>query len=250
VLNYRQSLQEESTSLQSLQQSIEQAEKDIAQLTTRYQALADTLHRQRTRAAKALSEAIAAEMEHLHMPGARFKVELTVDPDPDSSLSFDGEPVAYGPKGYDCVEFYLSANPGEQLKPLAQIASGGEVSRIMLAIKTIFQDMDPVNTLIFDEIDTGISGQAAEQVAANLQKLAQTKQVICVTHLPQIASVADHHLHLIKTVTAERTQVSARYLEKKETGSGHRPIIQRSHGYDGIFRNGQDVCGGRTWINW
>jgi len=216
VLNFRQSLQEESTNLQTLQQTIEQTEKDIERLTNQYQALADALHHLRTRSAAALSQAIAAEMEYLHMPGARFKVDLTVETDSSSPITWDGKPVAYGPKGYDRVEFYLSANPGEQLKPLAQIASGGEVSRIMLAIKTIFQDIDPVNTLIFDEIDTGISGQAAEQVAANLQKLAQTKQVICVTHLPQIASVADHHLHLTKTITRERTSVSARYLEKKE----------------------------------
>jgi DNA repair protein RecN (Recombination protein N) len=216
VLNFRQSLQEESTNLQTLQQSIEQTEKDIEHSTNQYQTLADALHHLRTQSASTLSKAIAAEMEHLHMPGARFKVDLTSETDPASPISLDGDSVSYGPKGYDRVEFYLSANPGERLKPLAQIASGGEVSRIMLAIKTIFQDMDPVNTLIFDEIDTGISGQAAEQVAANLQKLAQTKQVICVTHLPQIASVADHHLHLTKTITRECTSVSARYLEKKE----------------------------------
>jgi len=216
VLNYRHSLQEESTSLNTLQQTIAQTEQDIERLTADYQELADALHSRRTRSAAVLNQAIAAEMEHLQMPGAQFKTKLTVETDPDSPISLDGDPILYGPKGYDQVEFYLSANPGEQLKPLAQIASGGEVSRIMLAIKTIFQDMDPVNTLIFDEIDTGISGQAAEQVAANLQKLAQTKQVICVTHLPQIASVADHHLHLTKTATAEHTLVSARYLEKKE----------------------------------
>ena len=98
------------------------------------------------------------------------------------------------------ASFFLSANPGELPKPLIKIASGGEVSRIMLAIKSVLKKSDPVETLIFDEIDTGISGQAAEKVGETLKKLSQDKQVICITHLPQIASKADHHLFIHKKI--------------------------------------------------
>jgi DNA repair protein RecN (Recombination protein N) len=124
--------------------------------------------------------------------------------------------VKYGPKGYDQISFFLSANPGELPKPLIKIASGGEISRIMLAIKSVLKKSDPVDTLIFDEIDTGISGQAAEKVGEALKKLSHDKQVICITHLPQIASKADHHVFIHKKIKNEQTEVVARYLNNKE----------------------------------
>ena len=110
----------------------------------------------------------------------------------------------------------MSANPGELPKPLIKIASGGEISRIMLAIKSVLKKSDPVDTLIFDEIDTGISGQAAEKVGEALKKLSHDKQVICITHLPQIASKADHHVFIHKKIKNEQTEVVARYLNNKE----------------------------------
>ena len=116
----------------------------------------------------------------------------------------------------DQVEFYLSANPGELVKPLAAIASGGELSRIMLAIKSVFQNLDPVQTLVFDEIDTGISGKAAESVAEQLVNLSNSKQVLCITHLSQIAGRADHHLHITKSSHNGKTKVLAGYLTAQE----------------------------------
>jgi DNA repair protein RecN (Recombination protein N) len=120
-------------------------------------------------------------------------------------------------KGIDTIEFFLSANLGEPVKPLATIASGGEISRIMLAIKTVFQDLDPVQTLVFDEIDSGISGKAAEKVAEQLVKLSKSKQVFCITHLSQIARSADHHLHIVKSVKNGQTFVEANYLNELES---------------------------------
>jgi DNA repair protein RecN (Recombination protein N) len=114
------------------------------------------------------------------------------------------------------VEFYLSTNPGEPLKPLSLVASGGEVSRIMLAIKTVFEKIDPAKTLVFDEIDSGISGLAATKVASHLVELSKHKQVLCITHLAQIASQADHHLHIDKYTENHNTYVNFKYVTKKD----------------------------------
>ena len=103
------------------------------------------------------------------------------------------------------------------MKPFASIASGGEISRIMLAIKAVFQDLDPVQTLVFDEIDSGISGKAAEKVAEQLLKLSKSKQVFCITHLSQIVRKADHHLHIVKFVKNGQTFVKANYLNELES---------------------------------
>ena len=146
-------------------------------------------------------------------------------PSDDSFISLDGAFVQALPSGMDKVEFFLSANPGEQLKPLVAIASGGEVSRIMLAIKTVFQEFDPVPTLVFDEIDSGISGKTAEKVAKQLLKLSQLKQVICITHLPQIVRKADHHLHISKTIHDGRTTVNAKYLHGQMSKNAIRELF-------------------------
>jgi DNA repair protein RecN (Recombination protein N) len=141
-------------------------------------------------------------------------MELTTLDSSDIELS--GQSVKYGPKGFDQIEFYLSANQGEATKPLTDVASGGEVSRIMLAIKTIFQEVDPVDTLVFDEIDSGISGVAAEKVGEALLKLSKSKQIICVSHLPQIAAKANNHIHISKMQKDGRTIVKILYLNNDE----------------------------------
>jgi DNA repair protein RecN (Recombination protein N) len=132
-------------------------------------------------------------------------------------MEYQGKKVQVFAKGMDQVEFFLSANPGEQLKPLTEIASGGETSRIMLAFKTVFQKKDLVETLIFDEIDTGISGETADRVADCLKELAEERQLFCISHLPQIARKADHHLHVKKMVDRNQTFVMADYLNNLQS---------------------------------
>ena len=122
-----------------------------------------------------------------------------------------------GPGGYDQAAFMISTNPGEDLKPLSQIASGGELSRIMLALKTVLADKDEIETLIFDEIDTGISGKTAWKVSEKMGILGQKHQLICITHLPQIAAMADTHFQIEKTVSKERTTTRIRELEEMES---------------------------------
>lgn len=137
--------------------------------------------------------------------------------DVEFSISVVKEEENVTPEGYDKVEFLISTNPGEDLRPLWQIASGGELSRIMLAFKTVFADRDGTDTLIFDEIDTGISGMTAWKVSEKLGKLSKDHQILCITHLPQIAAMADTHFLIEKGIRAERTVTDIRVLSEEES---------------------------------
>mgnify|MGYP001024447954 FL=1 len=211
-----QNSDQELTHLSGLDEKISELELEKTHLINRYQKLADQLNTLRMKFAEKVAVEIEMEMANLNMAGAIFQVRIIQIEDYESFIQFQDKPVKYGPKGYDQVSFFLSANPGELPKPLIKIASGGEISRIMLAIKSVLKKSDPVDTLIFDEIDTGISGQAAEKVGEALKKLSHDKQVICITHLPQIASKADHHVFIHKKIKNEQTEVVARYLNNKE----------------------------------
>jgi len=169
----------------------------------RAQTLAEELFELRVQAARDLEERIASELAELDMGKVVFSIELTKR----SELNR---------RGIDDVEFLISTNPGEPLKALNKIASGGELSRIMLAILNVFAAKDHVSTLIFDEVDTGISGRAAQRVAEKLWRLAICKQVICVTHLSQLAAMADVHYQIEKSVQNDRTYTQVSQLN--ETG--------------------------------
>ena len=118
--------------------------------------------------------------------------------------------------GVDTVNFLISVNPGETLKPLAKVASGGELSRVMLAMKNVLTEQESVGTLVFDEIDTGVSGRAAQRIAHKLSAIGRKKQTLCVTHLPQIAALGDHHLLISKSVENDRTYTSISSLRGEE----------------------------------
>ena len=216
VQYFVQSAGEKLKDLSELGEKIDTLKSEQKLFIHQYQKTADQLHVQRARTAKSISKQIEDKMAKLNMAGAIFEVSMDVKSEKDSPIKKDGEGVKFGSKGYDQVEFFLSANPGEIPKPLTKVASGGEVSRIMLAIKSVLKKSDPVGTLIFDEIDSGISGQAAEKVAEALADLSKDKQVICITHLPQIASRADHHLYVHKSIKNEQTDVVVRYLTESE----------------------------------
>lgn len=163
------------------------------------------LSKLRTTASKPLAKKVKEAMIDLNFLDVEFMIEISED---EQEFSSDG---------YNKVEFMISTNPGEKLKPLWQIASGGELSRIMLAFKTIFADKDETDTLVFDEIDTGISGKTAWKVSEKLGKLSKDHQIICITHLPQIASMADAHYLIEKEVKEERTVTQIRELNEKES---------------------------------
>lgn len=150
------------------------------------------LSQKRRAAGEQLEKGIEQELSDLSMPNAVFKVSIESKNDIDAF-------------GIDKVQFLMSANLGEQVNRISRIASGGELSRIMLAMKNVFSSTDPVSTMIFDEIDSGVSGVAAQRIGEKLATLSRTKQVICVTHLPQIASIADTHYKISKQVKNGRT---------------------------------------------
>jgi len=216
VLNYRDEITIELESFKFLINEIDKLTESLNCFRSDYQRMAVKLHELRSSSIQDLCSKIEAELALLNIPGASFEVRMNMTQSDNSQIKMNGQTVKYGPKGFDQIEFYLSANPGEAAKPLTDVASGGEVSRIMLAIKTIFQKVDPVATLVFDEIDAGISGIAAEKVADALSNLSSSKQIICVTHLPQIAARGDHHIHISKMQKGDRTIVKIDYLNDED----------------------------------
>ena len=160
---------------------------------------AKALYEYREKVAARFVERVTSELEFLNMSGVIISVKhekgkLTVN-------------------GMDTVEFLISANKGEEPKPISKIASGGELSRIMLAIKSVIADKDSIPTMIFDEIDTGVSGKAAQKIGIKLRSIGRVRQVICVTHLSQIAVMADHHLMIEKGVVGDRTETNVTELD-------------------------------------
>ena len=168
--------------------------------------LAGRLSRKRVEAAKKLTSQVTKELSALRMERTRFGVEV---------VPLSGE-MAYGPAGQNTVEFVFSANPGEPLKPLAKVASGGELSRVMLALKTILAESDRVPVLIFDEVDAGVGGAVAEVMGRRLRDLSRHHQVLCVTHLPQVGSQAHAHYVVEKQVHQQRTVTHVRLLTERE----------------------------------
>jgi DNA repair protein RecN (Recombination protein N) len=190
---------------------IENSDEEIARLKGIRRALVqsittvcDTLSAKRTEQAASISAEIRAVLCDLGMPKAKFEIQVT-------------RKTAFTPDGNDAVDFMISPNPGESLKPLRRIASGGEMSRIMLAIKTVLADADRIPTVIFDEVDAGVSGRTAQQVAEKLALISRRRQILCITHLPQIAAMADTHFYIEKnaqeTNEGQRTITSVQVLD-------------------------------------
>jgi DNA repair protein RecN (Recombination protein N) len=177
-------------------------------------SLARELSGERRRAAPRLGAAISAELDSLGMGGARIHVELSPLGGDALEIPIDGARLSAD--GLERVEFLLAPNRGEEARPLSRIASGGELSRAMLAIKCVLADLGPAGMYVFDEVDSGVGGGMAEIIGRKIRSVAQHRQVLCVTHLPQIAVFADQHFKVEKVVRGERTLSSVRRLSRKE----------------------------------
>ncbi|THA52725.1 DNA repair protein RecN [Streptomyces sp. A1136] len=184
-------------------------------LRTELSQLAQALTDARVEAASRFASDVTAELASLAMPHARVTFDIRQTEDPEG-VEVDGRPVAYGPAGADEVELLLAPHPGAQPRPIAKGASGGELSRVMLAVEVVFAGSDPVPTYLFDEVDAGVGGKAAVEVGRRLAKLARTAQVVVVTHLPQVAAFADRQLLVEKTVDGSVTRSGVTVLEGED----------------------------------
>ncbi len=220
---YLERLRQERDDLLRIQEKLAEADAATAALLSEYEAKARALSVARQAAAGELEKQIEKEIGGLGMKKARFHVRIEPRP-----LTTDN-PEDVRDFGLDDVEFLISPNPGEDLKPLRKIASGGELSRIMLALKAVNKEKGGVRTLIFDEIDAGIGGKTADFVAQKLRSLARAHQVICITHLPQIASFADHHFRIAKRVANDRTFTTVEKLENESRIEEIARLMSGSH---------------------
>jgi DNA repair protein RecN (Recombination protein N) len=202
VARYRQEAEEKLEHFEHSDEYIAQLKKEIVKLENDLIETARRLSAGRKEASGRLEGQVRGSLAALGMPKARFSVSLT------QKLSERGVPVC-GASGIDRVEFLLSANAGEPLKPLRSIASGGEISRVMLAIKTALADSDDIPTLVFDEIDSGIGGEVGRALGEHLQNLSSRKQILCITHLASIAAHADNHIRVSKIEAGGRTITTA-----------------------------------------
>jgi DNA repair protein RecN (Recombination protein N) len=216
ILTYAQKIKEDLNKIENKDQIINGLKEEIKRLSGAFKKDCLLLSQKRKTKAIVLAKKIQTTLSGLGMNKTKFNVKITSQEDENGLLEIDGKRYFADEKGMDQVEFFVSPNPGEELKPLAKIASGGEISRIMLALKSILAKADQVSTMIFDEIDVGIGGEVASAVGKSLKNLASSHQVIVITHLQQIASQADHHFKVFKESSKGRTVTQIKKLKEEE----------------------------------
>lgn len=228
VMAYGEKQREKLDKLKDLDQYVAHLKEEIAKLEQKMYSAADKAHKIRKRQAESLSAQIQTALEDLNF----LKVSFTVDVARKESCGADG---------YDEVDFLISLNPGEKLRPLKEVASGGELSRIMLALKTVFAKKDQIDTLIFDEIDAGISGKTAWKVAEKMAVLGKEHQIICITHLPQIAAMADTHFLIEKKEVDKKTVTTLKPLDRKEMISEIARLLGSDNITDAVLKNAEEL---------
>ncbi|MFQ6113809.1 MAG: DNA repair protein RecN [bacterium] len=216
VLAYRDKIQNDLNSIENVDTQIESLEKEIDSQVRQFSKACCELSQKRKDVALRLQKIVPEVLSVLGMARSRFKVSLEYQEDPDGLVHLEGKRYSATAHGMDFAIFYISTNPGEELKPLAKVASGGEISRIMLALKSIAAKEGQIPILIFDEIDMGISGRIAQAVGRKLKEISEFHQIICITHLPQIASMGDHHFSVEKAEVSGRTETRIRKLTSEE----------------------------------
>ena len=223
ILGYSSKVEEEIHKIENLDEYHKKIKVQINILKQELLEIANNMTNTRKKYAKELSTKINKELKDLEMPNARFEIQVNIAD-------------KFHETGIDKVEFMICTNIGEELKPLVKIASGGEMARIMLAIKNVLADVDEVSTLVFDEIDTGISGKASKAVAEKMKSIAKSHQVICITHLPSIAAKGDHNYYISKQTKENKTYTQIKKLSEEETieeiariSSGEVTEIAKAH---------------------
>jgi len=227
MLDYYERAKQELDAIEFSEEKLEELHKREKILLAQASGLADRLTEARKKAAALFERNVAAELAYLDMPHARFEVRFE-----QSELS---------PDGRDVLEFYISTNAGEPPKPLVKIASGGELSRIMLSIKNVLAANDRIDTLIFDEVDSGISGSAAEKVGRKLKQVSQGRQIVCVTHLAQVAAYADNHIYISKSIENGRTYTKVEELDRPGRIEALSRIMGGANVTDSIRKSAEEL---------
>lgn len=229
IFQYAQTLSEKISRMENREQTLVSLQNQMEELLSSYDKLSQSLYEKRKKACMELSEKMTQAMVDLNFEQCRFEVFCEHDKEHRKK------------NGCDSIAFMISLNPGEPLKPLANVASGGELSRIMLAVKTIFADKDRTGTLVFDEIDSGISGKTAWKVSEKLAVLRKEHQVICITHLPQIAAMADCHFCIRKSTTDNRTSTSVHRLTEEESIAEIGRLLGTDELTDAVLQNATEM---------
>lgn len=203
ILNYQKSLEIQLEEMVDSERIIEELEKNKKALLDIMDKKSQKIHEIRIKGAKVLEDKIKGQLVYIGLSKCEFKVDVNYS-------------ESFNERGKDCVQFLISTNPGQPLKPMEKIVSGGELSRIMLALKIVFTDKDNISTVIFDEIDTGISGQIAQSVAEKMYEFSIKHQVFCISHLPQIASMSDNHYFVYKNVVEGKTSSKVKKINETE----------------------------------
>ncbi|EMI64302.1 DNA repair protein RecN [Leptospira noguchii] len=216
ILDCKNKAEQELEAMEKNSKNKESMEVEIEKVASRLASLSIQLSKSRRESLIRFESSLKLELEQLGMPGAAVQVVLRWEPNPEGEVSASGKSYIVNESGLDQLEFYFSPNPGEKPRPLRKIASGGEVSRVMLAIRSILGRQSNLRVLIFDEIDSGLGGEIAMDVARKLKNLAENHQLILITHLQQIASAANDHLKITKSVEGGRTFSKAEFLSLEE----------------------------------
>jgi len=216
ILEYHQKIYQELEVIDCSKDKLEKLKEEVNSLEDIISTISHNLNINRRKIAEDLQKMVVRELEDLNMKRCQFKVSINSYEDDNGGIEIDGKKYKIGPKGIDNIEFMISPNVGERLRPLARIISGGEVSRIMLALKSILSEVDQVPTLIFDEIDSGVGARLGEVIAQKLKVLSKKRQVICVTHLPQIACRAGRHFYIEKYILNNQTGIRLKEMEGEE----------------------------------
>ena len=232
ILAFGERARQELEMIQSSQERVEHLQKEQRRLYTLAREKAELLTQTRLKAFEELNKRISDTLDFLNMPGVRMTLRHTRGP--------------LASHGQDSIEFYISTNPGEAPKPLAKIASGGELSRITLAIKNAMADKDAVPTVIYDEIDSGVSGKAASRIGEVLRQSAEGHQILCITHTAQIAALADCHLLIQKNITNERTYTEIHPLDENGRVEALARLISGDHVTELSLANAREMLGRNT----
>ena len=203
ILQYGEEIKEEIYRIENLEEYNNKLKKELEQTECKMEVLTEKIHKMRVQSGEELSEKINKNLQELEMKNAKINIHVDYEEE-------------FLETGKDKIEFYINTNLGEDEKELSKTASGGEMSRVMLAIKTVLADTDKTPVLVFDEIDTGISGKAANSVAEKLSRIAKNHQILCISHLPNIAAIADFNYFISKNIINERTSTNIKLLKEDE----------------------------------